>query len=313
MPRSLDPVIGVLDRIPLRVRDTTLIAAPLFHGWGFANLGFSMLLSASVVLQDRFDPEAALAAVARHRVRVLVAVPVMLQRILDLPEEVRARYDTSSLEVVAVSGSALAGGLATQFMDAFGDVLYNLYGSTEAAWASIATPADLREAPQSAGRPPFGTELRIVDDEGAPVPAGTTGHIHVRNAMLHGAPQAGGFLDTGDVGHVGEDGRLYVEGRSDDMIVSGGENVYPQEVEELLATHPAIAEAAVMGVPDERFGQRLKALVVLRDGESVSADEVRSYVRGRLARYKVPRDVEMVDSLPRNATGKVLRKPPTES
>ncbi len=313
VPLSVEPVIGILSSIPYRARDTVVIAAPLFHAWGFANLGFALGLGEHVVLRDRFDAEGTLEAVARSKARVLVAVPVMLQRILALPDEVRRRHDVSSLEVVAVSGSALPPGMASAFMDVFGDILYNLYGSTEAGWAAVAGPSDLREDPDCAGFAPLGTRLRIVDEEGHEVPERTVGRILVRNGLLlpSALPRSrsiGGFLDTGDRGHLDEAGRLVVAGRSDDMIVSGGENVYPFEVEQLLGAHPAIVEAAVIGVPDEGFGQRLKALVVLAPSASLTADEVRSYVRSRLAAYKVPRDVEFVAALPRNETGKVLHR-----
>jgi len=316
-PRQADPLVALLSRIPLRQRDTTLVASPLFHAWGFAHLGLGMVLSSTLVLQRHFDPEATLAAIEAHRVRVLAAVPVMLLRLLDLPAEVRSRYDLSSLEVVASSGSSLPGDLATRFMDAFGDVLYNLYGSTEAAWAGIATPADLRAAPGTAGRPPFGTEVHIVDAAGHDLPTGVTGRILVHNSMMQQGPTTTGsgsghvppgLLATGDVGHVDELGRLFVDGRDDDMIVSGGENVYPQEVEDVLASHPSILEVVVVGVYDEAFGQRLKALVVRHPEARLTAAEVRTHVRDRLARFKVPRDVEFIDELPRNSTGKVLRR-----
>jgi fatty-acyl-CoA synthase len=246
---------------------------------------------------------------------VLAAVPIMLQRIMDLPEATRSAYDTSSLRVVVVSGSALAGGLATRFMDAFGDVLYNLYGSTEVAWVSVASPADLRAAPATAGRPPRGTTMKLLDRDGEPVMPGQRGRIFVGNDLLFtgytgGGSKAtvGGLMATGDTGHVDDRGRLFVDGRDDDMIVSGGENVFPSEVEDLLAEHPAIAEACVVGVPDERWGQRLRACVVVASGALVTAEEVKDFVRDRLATYKVPRDVVFLDELPRNATGKVLRR-----
>jgi fatty-acyl-CoA synthase len=272
-------------------------------------------MGSTVVLQRRFDPEATLAAIEAHRVRVCAMVPVMLQRIMALPEEVRARHDTSSLEVVALSGSALSGDLAAAAMDAFGDVLFNLYGSTEVAWATIATPRDLRRAPGTAGRPPRGTELRIVDDAGKELPLGRTGRVVVRNEMLFEGYTGGetratvdGFMATGDVGHLDHAGRLFLEGRDDDMVVSGGENVFPQEVEQVLQRHPAVADAACAGVDDDDFGQRLAAWVVLREGASATEDELREHVRGQLARFKVPRDVHLVDELPRTSTGKVVRR-----
>jgi fatty-acyl-CoA synthase len=314
-PASVDPLLAVLSTIPLRRSDTTLIAAPMFHTWGLAHLGLGLVLGTTLVLPGRFEPEPTLALIEEHRVTALAAVPVMLQRILDLPEPVRRRYDISSLRVVAVSGSALSGDLAARFMDAFGDVLYNLYGSTEVAWATVATPEDLRAAPGTAGRPPVGTVVRLVDADDRPVAVGERGRIFVGNSMLFGGYTDGstkqvldGLMATGDVGHLDGAGRLFVEGRDDDMIVSGGENVFPGEVEDLIAAHPAVLEAAVIGVPDAEFGQRLKAFVVERPGHALSADEVRAFVRDRLARYKVPRDVEFVDGLPRNATGKVLRR-----
>jgi fatty-acyl-CoA synthase len=253
--------------------------------------------------------------VAQHQATVLAVVPVMLQRIMGLPEEVRRRYDTLSLRVVAVSGSALPGELAIRFMDAYGDVLYNLYGSTEVAWASIARPEDLRAAPTTAGRPPFGTVVKVVDADGREVPTGQPGRIFVGNSMLFSGYTGGGtkavldgLMSSGDTGHFDEQGRLFVDGRDDDMIVSGGENVFPREVEDLLADHPAVAEASVIGVADDHYGQRLKAFVVVRQGERVDAETIKAYIRSRLAGYKVPRDVQFLDELPRNATGKVLKR-----
>ena len=313
-PRSLGPAVSLLSLIPLHARQTTVIAAPLFHSWGFAHFGLGLLLGSTLVLQRRFDPEATLAAIASTRATALVVVPVMLQRILDLPEGRRLVHDSSSLRAVPVSGSALPGDLAIRFMDEFGDVLYNLYGSTEVAWATIATPADMRAAPGTAGRPPRGTVVKVLDANGRELPSGTSGRIFVGNEMLFEGYTTGGdkevvadLMSTGDVGRWDHDGRLFVEGRDDEMIVSGGENVFPREVEDLLAGHEAVQEVAVVGVPDEEFGQRLKAVVVRRPGFNLTDDQVRAHVRANLARYKVPRDVEFVDALPRNQTGKVLK------
>jgi len=314
-PKGLGAAAAVLSRIPLRARETNVIAAPLFHSWGLAHLTLGMALGTTVVLQRRFDPEATLQAVAEHKASTLVVVPVMLQRMLALPDEVIDRYDTSSLRIVAASGSALTGELATRWMDRFGDNLYNLYGSTEVAWASIATPDDLRAAPGTAGRPPLGTTVRVVDANGRDVPPGTTGRIFVGNDLPFEGytgggtkPMLDGLLSVGDVGHFDEGGRLFVDGRDDDMIVSGGENVFPTEVEDLLARHPAVADVAVVGVPDAEFGQRLKAFVVKAPGATLTEDEAKGYVKQHLARYKVPREVAFLDELPRNTTGKILRR-----
>src|SRR2546421_4928086 len=315
-PETLDPAASLLSKIPLHARERTMIAAPMFHSWGFAHLTLGMALSSTLVLRRKFDPEGTLSAVAQHRCSTLIVVPVMLQRILDLGEEVISKYDTSSLRVIAVSGSALPGELASRVMDIFGDVLYNLYGSTEVAWATIATPADMRTAPGTAGKAPRGTVLKILDeDSGRELPTGETGRIFVGNEMLFEGYTGGGekeivdgLMSTGDVGHVDEEGRLFVEGRDDEMIVSGGENVFPAEVEDLLAKHDAVKDVAVIGVDDEKFGQSLKAFVVKKDNAKLSEDDVKKYVKSNLASFKVPREVEFIDELPRNATGKVLKR-----
>ncbi len=314
-PQTVGPLVAILSRIPLRARERTMIVAPLFHAWGFAHLQLGFALGSTLILRRKFDPEETLATIAQHEATAAPMVPVMVQRILELPEDKRSQYDLSSLRAIPLSGSALPGDLAVRFMDEFGDVLYNLYGSTEVAWATIATPRDLRDAPGTSGRAPRGTVVRILDDDDRDVPSGETGRIFVGNDMLFegytgggGKDVVDGLLSTGDVGHLDREGRLFVEGRSDDMIVSGGENVYPAEVEDVLARHEAIEEAAAVGVEDDKFGQRLAAFVVLRDGKKLTADEVRSHVKQNLARYKVPRDVEFVDELPRNPTGKVLKR-----
>jgi acyl-CoA synthetase (AMP-forming)/AMP-acid ligase II len=314
-PQSLDPVAALLEQIPLRARDRTMIAAPLFHSWGFTHFTLALGLATTIVLQRRFDPEATLAEVARHSCTALVVVPVMIQRILALDDERLRRHDVSSLRAVPVSGSALPGAMSERWMDLFGDNLYNLYGSTETAWATIATPADLRAAPGTAGRPPRGTIVRLFDADGRDVAPGESGRIFVGNDLAFEGYSGGGgkvaiqgLLSSGDVGHFDAAGRLFVDGRDDDMIVSGGENVFPAEVEELLAAHDAVAEAAVFGVDDEQFGQRLKAVVVTRPGKTLSADDVRRFVKSNLAAYKVPRDVEFVAELPRTSTGKVLKR-----
>jgi fatty-acyl-CoA synthase len=312
---SIGPMVALGSVMPLRAGETTVIAAPLFHAWGFAHLVLALVLGSTVVLRRSFDPDRTLAAVGQHRATVLVAVPVMLQRMLDVPASIRRGFDVSSLRAVIVSGSSLPGGLATQFMNAFGDVLYNLYGSTEVAHATLATPEDLRIDPHTAGRPLPHTDVVIFDADDHPVPAGDRGRIFVGNDFLFGGytggetkATVGRLMSTGDVGHFDADGRLSVDGREDDMIVSGGENVYPEEVEHLLAGHEAIAEVAVVGIDDPQFGQRLKAFVVRQPGATLTAAEVRAHVRAHLARHKVPRDVEFTDVLPRNTTGKVLRR-----
>jgi acyl-CoA synthetase (AMP-forming)/AMP-acid ligase II len=314
-PESLDPAAALFHMIPLRAREHTMLAAPMFHSWGFAHFTLGMALSSTLVMRRRFDPEDTLSAMAQHRTTALVVVPVMLQRMLELPAETIQRYDLGALRVIAASGSALPGELALHVMDRFGDVLYNLYGSTEVAWATIATPTDLRAAPRTAGRPPRGTVVKLLDDDGREVGPGATGRIFVGNEMAMdgytgggGKQVVGGLMSSGDVGHFDEHGRLFVAGRDDEMIVSGGENVFPREIEDLLAAHDAVCEVAVVGIKDEQFGQRLRAFVVLDSGRQASADELKDHVKANLARYKVPREIVFIDELPRNATGKVLKR-----
>ena len=308
----LGPMASMLTRVPVRSGEPMLVAPPAFHALGFGYLLVGLFVGTPLILQRTFDPAETVDGLRRHRAGSLIAVPVMLARILDLPPD--RRRPVPSLRAVVSSGSALSPSLATAFMDAFGDVLHNLYGSSEIAWASLATPAELRSAPGTVGRPPHGTTVRILDPDGAEPPAGQTGRIFVGSGLAFEGYTGGGtketvrgLMATGDLGHVDERGLLFVDGRDDDMIVSGGENVFPQEVEDCLGDHPAVAEVAVIGIPDERFGQRLAAYVVLRSGAAATVDDLKDHVRANLARFKVPRDVEFVDALPRNVTGKVLR------
>jgi acyl-CoA synthetase (AMP-forming)/AMP-acid ligase II len=315
-PPGIGAAASILSRIPLRAGERILVPAPMFHTWGLAALQMAMPLRACLIMQRRFDPESTLKAVAAKRPTAMFAVPVMLQRILDLGEEAVKKHDTSSLRVIALSGSAIPAAAVTKALDVFGPVLYNLYGSTEVSWASIADPDDLRRAPTTAGRPPLNSKISVVDVEtGRPVPTGRIGRIFVWNDMLFEGYTTGaskevsdGFMATGDRGYVDAQGLLFVSGRDDDMIVSGGENVFPREVEELLAAQPGIREAAVVGVPDAEFGQRFAAYVCLFPGAELSAEDVKAVVKARLARFSVPRDVHFVDELPRNATGKVVNR-----
>ncbi len=314
-PDGLLSMAAIIDKIPYRSRETMMIAAPLFHSWGFFHFVMSLPTASTLVLRRRFDEEGTLRAVEEHRAQVLAVVPVMLQRILRLPGETLASYDLSSLRITAVSGSALPGELATEWMDRFGDTVYNLYGSTEVSWATVATPEDLRAAPGTAGQAPRGTVVRLYDDAGREVPRGEVGRIFVGNEMAFEGYTGGGgkevidgLYSSGDVGHLDAAGRLFIDGRDDEMIVSGGENVFPREVEDLLADHEAVVEVAVIGVDDEEFGQRLKAFVALTAGAETTEDELKAHVKANLASYKAPREIEFLEELPRNATGKVLKR-----
>jgi fatty-acyl-CoA synthase len=291
-----------------------VVCPPLFHLYGQIGLFAGFGLGSPIVIRRRFDPQATLEQIDDRSAEVLLAVPTMLKRIMDLPKSTRDRHDTSSLRMIVSGAAPLPPELALAVMDQFGDILYNGYASTEVGPGTLATPSDLRRAPGTVGKPAPGVKIKILDEEGLELPLGETGRIFVGNPMLFEGYTGGGskevidgLMATGDVGHLDSDGRLFIDGRDDDMILSGGENVFPQEVEELLTAHDAVADAAVFGVPDPDFGQRLAASVVLRPDRSASAEEIQAYVRERLARHKIPRDIEFVAQLPRTSTGKLRR------
>ncbi|GAD86538.1 acyl-CoA synthetase [Nocardia asteroides NBRC 15531] len=314
-PKGFDTLVALLSRIPIEVGSTMMIPAPLFHTWGLSALQLSTAVRATVVLAQGFDAEECLRQVAEHRVRTLIAVPTMIQRLVDLPDAVRTRHDLSSLRHVISCGAPLVAATVDRFLRDYGDVLYNLYGSTEVSWASVAAPEDLRAAPTTAGRPPLGTRIAILGADNQPVPRGVTGRIFVGNHMLFDGyvndtppEEADGMLNTGDLGYLDAEGRLFVAGRDDEMIISGGENVFPRPVEEALSYLPQVSDVAVVGVSDREFGQRLAAFLVKHEGSSLDSDMVRTYVRNRLSRFSVPRDVTFLNSLPRGETGKVLKR-----
>jgi len=313
--RTLAPVGALLSKVPLRCDEATFVAAPMFHALGFAHALLAIGLGSKVVTRRRFEPVPMLEDLERERVTAMIVAPVMLQRLL-AALDAGSDPDLSSLRVIFVAGAQLEADLATRALGRFGDIVYNLYGSTEVAWATIATPADLRAAPGCAGRPPFGTKVKLFDQAGNPIEApGVSGRIFVGNGFEFEGYTGGGeketiagMMSSGDVGHFDAAGRLFIDGRDDEMIVSGGENVFPREIEELLASHDRIKEAAAIGVPDPDFGQALHAFVVLEPGVEMSADDVRAHVKANLARFKVPRRVDFLDELPRNPSGKVLKR-----
>ncbi|WP_327139573.1 acyl-CoA synthetase [Nocardia sp. NBC_01327] len=318
-PRTkLTPLTSALfvDRIPFPRRGTVVIVSPLFHATGFGMWTVATALANKTVLLRRFDAEATLRALASHRAEMLVAVPTMLNRMVALGPDVIGRYDLSALRSIVVAGSALSPDLAARVQDTFGEVLYNLYGSTEVAIATVAQPHELRTAPGTVGRAPVTTRVALFAEDDRRIRARSVrGRVFVRS----GAPFEGytdgrhkqiidGYMSTGDMGHFDTAGLLFIDGRDDDMIVSGGENVYPLEVENLLAELAGVDDVAVVGVDDEDFGKRLRAFIVPAPGATPDPQHIKDHVRANLARYKVPREVLFVDELPRNATGKVLRR-----
>jgi acyl-CoA synthetase (AMP-forming)/AMP-acid ligase II len=305
---SIDDVVTILSRIPLHAGETTVIASPVFHAWGLAHLTMAMLLGSTVVLQRTFNPERVLVAIEENEATALIVVPVMLDRMLAVGT---ADHNLSSLRVVASSGSALPGELATRVLEAFGPTLYNLYGSTEGGNVAVAGPEDLLADPRTAGRPPYGVTLRILDDAGVPVPDGTVGRVFAGSGLTFAGYTDGsdkvrtdGLVSTGDLGVIDAEGRLTVLGRDDDMVVIGGENLYPAQVEDALLAHPGVREVAVTARDHPSFGVSLVAHVV---GEA-DEQELKDLVRTTVARFAVPREFRFLEALPRNATGKVLKR-----
>jgi fatty-acyl-CoA synthase len=310
----------LVDRVPFPRSGTMVIVSPIFHGTGMATYLVGAALGNKVVTTRRFQPEGTLQLIADHKADMLVAVPTMLHRIVELAPDVIAKYDTSSLKVIAIAGSALSPDLSNRVQDTFGDVLYNIYASTECGFGTIATPDELRSAPGTAGRSPVGCEVVLFDEHDQRIAgANQRGRIFIRSTARFEGYTDGrtkqiidGYMSSGDMGHFDENGLLFVDGRDDDMIVSGGENVFPQEVENLLVEHEDVFDAAVVGVDDVDFGKRLRAFIVLKPGAQQNAEQIKLYVKDNLARHKVPRDVVFIDALPRNTTGKLLRRVLTE-
>jgi len=312
-----EAVLRFIVETPIHNEDRHLAICPMYHSTAFGFIGFTFVVGGTVVIADRFEPEEFLALVERERITTTAMVPTMLHRVLSLPEATISRYDTRSLRAVFSGGAPLSGPLARRFMDRFGHVLYNFYGATETGINTLATPHELLTSPGTIGHVVGGNEIRLLDDRGEQAGVGETGELWVRNDMLvagyHQDDQATqqsmleGFFSVGDLAHQDEHGLLHIDGRKRDMIISGGVNIYPAEVEEVLARHPAIAEAAVVGIADEEWGERVRAFVSLHAGADATVEEIIAYARSELAGTKVPREVIILPDLPRNPTGKVLK------
>ncbi len=314
-PPSLAPIGGILSHVPFRSGEITSLPAPMFHALGFLHATIAMMLGTTLVLRRRFKPAMVLEDIEKHKVTATVVVPVMLSRLLDAFDGMERKPDLSSLRIVFVSGSQLGAELAQRALKDLGPVIYNLYGSTEIAFATIARPKDLSINPATVGPVVKGVKVKILDDNGDELPQGEVGRIFVGNTFPFEGYTGGGhkqiidgLMSSGDVGYFDEHNLLYVSGRDDEMIVSGGENVFPAEVEDLISGHPEVVEATALGVDDKEWGHRLRAFVVKAEGASVGEDDIKTYVRDHLARYKVPREVIFLDELPRNPTGKILKR-----
>ncbi|MDD4867366.1 MAG: AMP-binding protein, partial [Mycobacterium sp.] len=311
----LAPVGGILSHVPFKANEVTALPAPMFHALGYLHATIAIFLGSTLVLRRKFEPPLVLEDIEKYKVTAVVLVPVMLSRILDTIEKMATKPDLSSLRIVFVSGSQLGAELASRALKDLGPVVYNMYGSTEIAFATIAGPKDLEKNSATVGPVVKGVKVKIVDDNGKELPQGEVGRIFVGNTFPFQGYTGGGnkqiiegLLSSGDVGYFDGDGLLYVSGRDDEMIVSGGENVFPAEVEDLISGHPDVVEATAIGVEDREWGHRLRAFVVKKEGADLDEDTIKQYVRDHLARYKVPREVVFLDELPRNPAGKVLKR-----
>jgi fatty-acyl-CoA synthase len=312
---TLAPVGGVLSSVPFKSGEVTSLPSPMFHALGYLHATLAMTLGSTLILRRRFRPMTVVEDIEKHRVTALVVVPVMLSRMLDALDGAERSYDLSSLRIVFVSGSQLGAELATRATKRLGPVIYNLYGSTEIAFATIAGPKHLEINPATVGPIVRGAKVKIFDEHGNETPQGEIGRIFVGNFFPFegytgggGKQIIGGLLSSGDMGYFDDNGLLYVTGRDDEMIVSGGENVFPAEVEDLISGHPDVIEATALGVDDKEYGARLRAFVVKQKDSDLDEDAVKTYVKEHLARYKVPREVVFLDELPRNPTGKILKR-----
>jgi len=314
-PPTLAPIGGILSHVPFKAGEVTSLPSPMFHALGYLHATIAVFLGSTLLLRRRFKPALVLQDIEKHKATAMVVVPVMLSRILAAVEQMEKKPDLSSLRIVFVSGSALGADLAERALKDLGPVVYNMYGSTEVSFATIAEPKHLRHNSSTVGPVVKGVKVKIFDDNGKELPQGEVGRIFVGTSFPFEGYTGGGskqiidgLLSSGDVGYFDEDGLLYVSGRDDEMIVSGGENVFPAEVEDLITGHPDVVEATAIGVEDKEWGHRLRAFVVKKQDASLDEDTVKHYVRDHLARYKVPREVIFLDELPRNPTGKILKR-----
>jgi acyl-CoA synthetase (AMP-forming)/AMP-acid ligase II len=306
------PVTTLVHRVPWRTGAPMVVTSPLFHGFALGFLALGMAFGMPVVMHRRFDAEEVSRTIARSPGCVVAGVPPVLSRI--------AAVGRAAPAAVISGAGLLHPAVASRVMDAFGPVLFNMYGSSEEGWSTLATPADLVRAPGTIGRPAAGIRIEVLDDDGVPLGAGAVGRICVSSRLEFAHYTGGatrrrlaGLSDSGDLGHRDASGLLYIDGRADDMVVTGGENVFLPEIEGVLLTHPGVVDVRVDPVPDEEYGVRLEVYAVPAAGVA-AADLVTSltaHAVENLARFKQPRAVHVVDELPQTATGKIRRPPRT--
>lgn len=297
----------------------TVIVGPLYHGGPNTAAVVALNLASLIVMMPRFDALELLEHVSRHRLTHVPLVPIMLVRMMALPPEMRARFDMSSIEIVTHGGSACPPEIKRRAIEWLGPKLVETYGSSEVGLVTMLTSTEWLSRPGSVGRPFAGTRIRIVDDEGAELPTGIDGEIWVdpgpnslpftyqNNEAARRAVERDGFISVGDIGHLDADGYLYITDRKRDMIVSGGVNIYPAEIEKVLVLCPGVRDCAVFSAPDTEYGERVVAAVQRESGAMLGESEVRQFLRDRIAAYKVPRTVEFHEALPRDSMGKIFK------
>jgi long-chain acyl-CoA synthetase len=322
---TFDPALGfeaqkrLVDMWGFRPDDVHLVVGPMYHTMPNAYAAQHLFVGATVVIMPRFDAEECLRAIAGERVTTSSMVPAHFIRIVELPSEVRARYDLSSVRKILHAAAPCPPEVKRRIMQVFpADTIWEFYGATEGP-GTIISPSEWLERPGSVGRPWPGVTVKILDDDGRELPPGEVGTIYLsslggRRFSYHNAPEKtaaafrGDFFTVGDMGWLDEAGYLYIADRRTDMVISGGVNIYPAEIEAALLAHPAVVDAAVFGVPDERWGESLHAVVEPRPGETLTVESLQAWCRERLADYKTPRGVQLVAELPRDPNGKVLKR-----
>ena len=312
----VNDIIQIVQIYGLSEPDVHLLAGPYYHSAPNFFAAVHSLLGSTIVLQPKYDPVDALRLIEQHKVTTSFMAPALLQRICDVPEEIFARYDTSSLRAIVLGGAPCPYVLKVRAIERLGECIWEFYGATETGFVTILRPEDQLRKPGSCGTAGPGQEILLLDAAGNEVPDGTPGEMFARNAWLaeyYNKPEAtarnmrDGFFSVGDIAYRDSEGFYYICDRKIDMIISGGVNIYPAEIEAVLTAHPAVADVAVIGVPDDHWGESVKAVVELRPGASASAEELIAFCGERLADYKKPRSVDFVDEMPRNPTGKLLK------
>jgi fatty-acyl-CoA synthase len=316
---GFEPIVSLMLQIGMNKDDRHLSVCPLYHALAGFFCSFNLIMGATVVIVPKFEAEEALRLMHEEQITTCAIVPTMIRRLVELPPEVLARYRPTALRALVSSAAPLPAELARATLDRLGPVLWNTYGASEFGLCTLASPDDLAQHPGTIGRLLPGNQIRFFDDDGGEVPEGEVGELFVGNTTTideyHGNAEATqkarrqGLFSVGDMGRRSASGHYFLVDRKSDMVISGGVNIYPAEIEQTLHEHPGIAETAVIGIPDADWGEALAAFVVpARADAPPAAEELVAFCKERLAGYKVPRQVHYVTELPRNPSGKVLKR-----